>query len=228
MNILLVEDDARVADFLRRGLRADGHVVMHVADGAHGLEAAREGQFAVIILDNMLPGLPGMEVCRQLRADGNKVPVLMLSALNHLDDRISGLRMGADDYLTKPFSFDELLARVDALARRVRDFTEMPPLLTVGDITFDREGLCARRGEEAIDLTARELAILELLMNAPGKIISRSRLLANVWGYDMDPLTNVLDVYIGRLRKKIEAAGSRMRIETVRGFGYRLSARADE
>jgi DNA-binding response OmpR family regulator len=223
MNILVVEDDQRVADFLRRGLLADGHTVIHVDNGAKGLETARSGVYDVIILDVMLPELPGTEVCRQLRVGGSKVPVLMLSAMDQLEDKVAGLRLGADDYLTKPFAFDELVARLDALARRHRDFAEKAAVLVVGDISFDREALVVRCGERIVDLTARELAILELLMQSTGKVVSRSRLLSNVWGYDTDPLTNVVDVYIGRVRRKLESAASATQIQTVRGFGYRLA-----
>jgi DNA-binding response OmpR family regulator len=223
MNILVVEDDQRVADFLGRGLRSDGHNVTHVDNGIHGLEVARDGTFDIVILDLMLPGMHGTELCQKLRIGGSRVPVLMLTAMDSLEDKVGGLRLGADDYLTKPFAFDELVARIDALTRRSRNFQAKASVLAVGDLQLDREAIQVRCRDGVIELTGREFTILELLMSSPGKVVSRTRILANVWGYDSDPLTNVVDVYISRLRRKIEAAGSRTPIETSRGFGYRLA-----
>lgn len=231
MNILVVEDDPRIADFLGRGLRAEGHRVESVANGPAGLAAARAIARAstadphVVILDLMLPGMGGLELCQTLRAEGVGLPILMLSALGAVEDRVAGLRLGADDYLAKPFDFEELLARLEALARRGREARRTSPArLQVGDLVFDRERMQARRAGRVLNLTARELALLELMMSAPGRLFSRERILANVWGVNEDPLTNVVDVYIRRLRAKIDEAGEPPLIHTVRGLGYRLEA----
>ncbi len=231
MNILVVEDDRRVADFLERGLRAEGHVVHVARTGPDGLALAqrlhRERQAAdpptVVLLDVMLPGLSGLEVCQSLRAARVGLPILMLTALGAVEDRVAGLRMGADDYLPKPFAFEELLARIDALARRAHhEPSPQADTLQVGDLVLDLTTLRARRAEQPLELTARELALLELLMRHPGRLFSRERILANVWGTHEDPLTNVVDVYIRRLRSKIDDGRDRALIHTVRGLGYRL------
>lgn len=236
MNILVIEDDARIVSFLQRGLRAEGHAVQVARDGPDGLalarDAARElrqgGASCVVLLDVMLPGLNGVEVCRTLRAENNPLPILMLTALGEVDERVAGLRAGADDYLPKPFDFDELLARIDALARRARTLPgERASQLVVDDLVFDRDSKKVSRGGNVIDLTARELALLELLMSAPGRLFSRERILAGAWGVTEDPLTNVVDVYVGRLRAKIDIGGCRPLIHTQRGLGYRLEASAD-
>ena len=234
MNLLLVEDDARVADFLLRGLRAEGHRVQRAATGPEGLamaqDAAREAargsaadEPTVMVLDVMLPGLSGLEVCQTLRAQQVQLPILMLTALGTLEDRVSGLRLGADDYLCKPFEFEELLARLEALGRRGREHRPAPArLLQVADLELDRERMQARRGGQALALTARELALLELLMSTPGRLFSRERILANVWGTHEDPLTNIVDVYIRRLRSKIDDGQAVPLIHTLRGLGYKL------
>jgi len=234
MNILIVEDDARIASFLLRGLRAEGHRVLHAADGPSGLAMAQDAARAaangdeptLILLDLMLPGLSGLEICQTLRAARVPLPILMLTAQGALEDRVAGLRLGADDYLCKPFEFEELLARLEALARRGREPLAQSPRLTVGDLVLDRERMQARRGAQALALTAKELALLELLMAAPGRLFSRERILANVWGASEDPLTNIVDVYIRRLRAKVEVDGAPALIHTVRGLGYRLEAAA--
>ncbi len=233
MNIVLVEDDPRIADFLLRGLRAEGHHVQRAATGHAGLalaqEAARRLQPAdpptVLVLDLMLPGMSGMDICQTLRAAGVALPILMLTALSTLDDRVAGLRMGADDYLCKPFAFEELLARLEALARRARPLQPgRTARLQVSDLVLDRESMKASRAGQPLSLTARELALLELLMSAPGRLFSRERILASVWGHSEDPLTNVVDVYIRRLRSKIDESHETALIHTVRGLGYRLEA----
>jgi DNA-binding response OmpR family regulator len=237
MNILLVEDDRRIADFLLRGLRAEGHRVEHAPDGPHGLAMARDiarrqqqdaGTAAephVLVLDRMLPGLSGLEVCQTLRAEAVTLPILMLTAMATLDDRVAGLRTGADDYLCKPFEFEELLARLEALARRGRGLRpRQGSLLTVADLVFDRERMRVTRAGRDIALTARELALLELLMSAPGRLFSRERILASVWGTSEDPLTNIVDVYIRRLRAKVDEGFEPALIQTQRGLGYRLEA----
>jgi DNA-binding response OmpR family regulator len=237
MNILLVEDDARIAGFLCRGLRAEGHHVQHAADGPAGLalaqDAAREARPGdpptVLVLDLMLPGLTGLEICQTLRRDQVALPILMLTAQAALEDRVAGLRLGADDYLCKPFEFEELLARLEALARRGRALQpRQQPRLVVADLVLDRERMQASRAGRPLQLTARELALLELLMSAPGRLFSRERILANVWGTHEDPLTNIVDVYIRRLRARIDGPGLPPLIHTARGLGYRLEASACE
>lgn len=233
MNILVIEDDPRIADFLLRGLRAEGHQVRRSANGVEGLamvqDAARNTRCGdlptVVVLDLMLPGMNGMEICQTLRAAGVGLPILMLTALSTLEDRVTGLRMGADDYLCKPFEFEELLARLEALARRVQPMQPGRQVqLAVGDLVLDRTSMRATRGGQVLNLTARELALLELLMSAPGRLFSRERILASVWGQSEDPLTNVVDVYIRRLRGKIDDGRPLPLIHTVRGLGYRLEA----
>lgn len=224
MNVLLVEDEARVADFIDRGLRAENHGVTVAPSGAEGLDLAKTGEFDVIVLDLMLPDMHGYDVCQRLRQEGDHTPILMLTAMDTPEDKVKGLKLGADDYLAKPFDFDELLARIEALHRRAHGFAPSSHLLQVADLVLDRELLEVRRGTETIKLTAKELAILELLMSAPGRVFSRTRILNQVWGYSEDPLTNVVDVYIARLRRKIDTTGREPLFETVRGHGYRLKA----
>ncbi len=224
MNILLVEDEPRVADFIDRGFRAENHGVTVAPTGREGIDLAKTGDFDVVVLDLMLPDMHGYDVCQRLRLEGNHTPILMLTAMDAAEDKIKGLKIGADDYLTKPFDFDELLARLEALARRAHNFAPSSNILQVADLVLDRDLLEVRRGEEVIKLTAKELAILELLMSAPGRVLSRTRILNQVWGYSEDPLTNVVDVYIARLRRKIDTEGRDPLIDTVRGHGYRLKA----
>ena len=229
MNILVVEDEPLVADFLARGLGAEGHVVQVARDGAEGQAYALAGGFDMILLDILLPNRSGLEVCEALRGAGVATPILMLTARDSIADRVDGLRRGADDYVVKPYAFDELLARIDALFRRsVRPSRpEEARHFKCGDLEFDRETLEIRRGSARLELTAKEIGILELLMARPGAVVSRERILNCVWGIHADPLTNVVDVYIGRLRRKLQAHGPPM-IETVRGFGYRLEAEPAE
>lgn len=222
MSILVVEDDARVADFLNRGLRAEGHSVKLARNGADGLALARAGECNVILLDVMLPGMDGMEVCQTLRSEGNLTPILMLTAMAAVEDRVAGLRCGADDYLAKPFAFDELLARIDALRRRSSGTAPASNLLVVADLVFDRDSMRVTRAGKAVALTAKELALLELLMRHPGRLYSRERILSNVWGAQEDPMTNVVDVYVRRLRIKLEDGDSLPLIRTVRGLGYKI------
>lgn len=224
MTILIIEDDDRVASFLKRGLEAEGYGVRIAKDGVSGLANAVARDHRLIILDVQLPGLKGLDLCREARAQGVKTPVLMLTARDTLDDKVSGLNAGADDYLTKPFAFEELIARVNALVRRGGGFEERPARVTVNDLTLDRETLRVRRGDRAIELTSTELAILDLLMTKPGAVYSREKILSAVWGEASDPLTNIVDVYIGKLRRKIDADDDFPLIETVRGRGYRLAA----
>ncbi|KQW56567.1 response regulator transcription factor [Variovorax sp. Root411] len=223
-NILVVEDDPRVADFLQRGLRAEGYGVQLARTGTEGLALARSGEPALLVLDLMLPGLSGLELCQTMRAEGRHVPVLMLTAMSSLEDKVNGLRLGADDYLTKPFAFEELLARIEALLRRGREQRVKASSLQVADLVLDRERMQVTRAGQPIALTAKELAFLELLMSAPGRVYSRERILSNVWGTNEDPLTNVVDVYVRRLRAKIDEGHPLALLKTVRGFGYRLDA----
>lgn len=223
MRILIVDDEARIADFLRRGLRAEGHFCVVASDGESGLALGLDSDFDLILLDLMLPGIHGHEVCQRLRMNKVTTPLIILSSMDRLDDIIAGLRMGADDYMTKPFSFEELLARIETVTRRSSSLSEEAQILEIGPLSFDRKSLrFSVRGVE-MKMTAKELAIIELLMSHPRTLFSRERILSNVWGLNMDPLTNVVDVYIGKLRKKIDHATSESLIETVRGLGYRLN-----
>jgi DNA-binding response OmpR family regulator len=223
LSILIIEDDERVASFLKRGLEAEGFGVTLSRDGVGGLANAGAKEHRVVILDLQLPQMNGLDVCREMRARGIKSPVLMLTARDTLNDKVSGLNAGADDYLTKPFEFDELLARVHALVRRGAGFESRPSRVTVDDLVFDRESLRVRRGDRMIELTSTEIAILDLLMTKPGTVYSREKILNVVWGESIDPMTNLVEVYIGKLRKKIDGEGDRPLIETLRGRGYRLA-----
>lgn len=224
MKILVVEDERRVADFIARGLAAEGHGVTLAGDGEAGLAAARAGSFDVLIVDVMMPVLSGRAMVAALRHAGNHVPVIMLTALDEIEERVAALREGADDYLCKPFAFDELLARIEALTRRASRWQgDAGRRMVAGNIVFDRDTLVVTVGGTVVTLTRKELGILELLMRRPGHVLSRERILSSVWGASEDPLTNVVDVYIARLRKKLDDAGDPGRIETVRGHGYRLA-----
>lgn len=228
MNILLVEDEARIAEFIRRGLNAEGWQVCAAPDGETALTMFDTETFDVILLDLMLPGISGQDVCRRMRTKGNLTPILMLTALGDVEDRVQGLKMGADDYLVKPFDFDELVARIQALTRRARasqDTQARPHLLVSGPLRFDTTSLDVRCGDELVCLTPKERDILRLLLANPGKILSRERILSTVWRVTEDPLTNVVNVYIGRLRKKLGACGEP--IETIRSLGYRYNAGVD-
>ncbi len=222
MNILLVEDEARVADFIRRGLAAEGWAVDHASDGEDALEHAASNSYDLILLDLMLPGIQGQDVCRKLRARKSKTPILMLTALDSPEEKVDGLKMGADDYLAKPFDFDELIARVEALHRRatgyVADASEK--VLTNGCLTFDRSSLQVTVDGKEIELSKKERDLLLLFLTNTGRVLSRERILNSVWGLNADPLTNVVDVYVGRLRRKIGAEGER--IVTLRNVGYRM------
>lgn len=222
MRILVIEDDNRVAEFLDRGMRAEGYVVQVARNGTEGLAMARAGDYTLILLDVMLPGINGMEVCQTLRSEGRYVPILMLTAMSTVEDRVTGLRCGADDYLGKPFAFEELLARIEALHRRGPMQLEADSTLTVGDLVFDRNKMRVNRAGRVLHLTAKEMALLELLMRLPGRLYSRERILANVWGVHEDPLTNVVDVYVRRLRAKLDDGHAVKLIKTVRGLGYKL------
>lgn len=225
---LLVEDDERVRRFVIRGLQTEGYVVSTAADGVQGLELACRESFDVLILDLMLPGMSGKELCHRLRAAGVQVPILMLTALDALEDKVEGLRSGADDYLTKPFDFEELVARIEALVRRSRGTLPNPStVLRAGDVVLDREAHVVRRAGKPVELTTTEFQLLDLLMSNSGKVLSRTRILMKIWNYDSDPLTNVVDVYIRRLRAKLGWDAERGPIRTLRGYGYKLEADAE-
>ncbi|MCV3271300.1 response regulator transcription factor [Roseobacter sinensis] len=222
MNILLIEDELRVADFIRRGLKAEGWVVEHAEDGETGLEILQDRGFDVIVLDLMLPGISGQQVCQKLRARGSKTPVLMLTALDSTDERVAGLRLGADDYLPKPFDFDELIARIHALHRRVTGYAsdDDDGKLRHEGLVYDSVAMVLTVDGKVVDLSAKERELIAILMGSRNRALSRERILNSVWGTHEDPMTNVVDVYIGRLRKKLGPYGSL--ITTVRGAGYRF------
>lgn len=226
MRILLVEDDDRVASFLERGLRAEGYFVVRASDGKEGLDLALEGDFNLVLLDVMLPGLNGFEVCQALRMKHYPAPIIMLTAMDESQDIVKGLKLGADDYVTKPFAYEELLARIEAVTRRQGGSSPVVNnSLVLGDLVFDRDSYIVTLAGDEISLTVKEMAILELMMTNPGKYLSRERILSNVWGMEMDPMTNVVDVYIGKLRKKLTLPGREdSMIETKRGIGYRLNS----
>lgn len=223
MNILLIEDENRVADFVRRGLASEGWCIDHACDGEEGLKYAQASSYDVIVVDLMLPGIQGQDVCRKLRARGYTNPILVLSALDSPQEKAEGLRIGADDYLAKPFDFDELIARLEALHRRATTYTAnaSEATLTVGEIIFNRASMQVTVGESEIELSNKERALLVLFMSNVGRVLSRERILNTVWGANADPLTNIVDVYVGRIRRKIGKEGGR--IVTVRNVGYRMS-----
>lgn len=222
MRILIVEDEAKMARLLHRGLTEHGHVVHVAATGDSAVDVASAEPFDVVLLDVMLPGTDGFGVCRRLRDQSVWTPVLMLTARSSVDDRVRGLDAGADDYLVKPFAFEELLARIRALARRGAE--ERPTVLVVGDLSLDPATREVRRGDRLIDLSARELALLDALMRRPGQVFTRQQLLDHAWDVAYESRSNVVDVYIRYLREKIDRPFGRESLVTVRGLGYRLCA----
>lgn len=220
--ILLIEDDRTTADYIRKGLAEHGHVVDHCDDGRSGLFMATDGGYDAIILDRMLPGLDGLGVLSALRAANIPTPVLLLSALGSVDDRVTGLTAGSDDYLVKPFAFAELLARIALLMRRGNGAAGIETVLTCGPLRMDLLKREVRRGGRAIDLQPREFRLLEYLLRHAGQVVTRTMLLEGVWDYHFDPGTNVIDVHVSRLRRKIDPEGDASMIQTVRGAGYRL------
>lgn len=220
--VLLVEDDRRIVDFIKRGLEAEGYVIDVAENGRDALALAQQVEYPLIVLDRMLPLVDGLDVCRTLRGEGRSSLILMLTAKGDLQDKIDGLRGGADDYLTKPFAFDELLVRMEALLRRGR-YQDPEKVLRVADLTLDPAARKAVRGTREISLTAKEFALLSYLMANAGTVLSRTRLLNNVWEYGFDPGTKLIDVYIRYLRKKIDAGEEKPLIQTVRGFGYKIA-----
>jgi two-component system OmpR family response regulator len=223
MKILVVEDNQRVADFITKGLRESGHTVEHAGNGRDGLFLAASEPHDVIVMDRMLPGnIDGLAIIEALRNAGNRTPILILSALDAVDERIKGLRSGGDDYLTKPFAFGELLARLDALGRRSAG-TDSERSLQVGDLRMDLLSRRVTRGSRAITLQPREFKLLEYLMRHANQVVTRTMLLEAVWEYNFDPQTNVVDVHISKLRQKIELDSERPLVRTVRNAGYMLS-----
>lgn len=221
MNILLAEDEPRVATFIKKGLLEEGHMVDVATDGVEALSLAHVGSYDVIVLDVMLPGKNGFQVTAELRATGHSTPILMLTAKDSSEDIVRGLDVGADDYLTKPFDFAELLARVRAVGRRVQPV--QPHLLRFGDIEVDRIQHEVRCAGESVELTPTEFRLLEALMRTPGQVIKRTELLDRVWGMRFDPGTSLIDVHITNLRKKLEAGGGARAIIAVKGVGFKLA-----
>jgi two-component system OmpR family response regulator len=221
VHVLIIEDDPEAARYLEKGLRESGYTCEHAADGREGLFRATEGRYDLIIADRMLPGLDGLAVVTALRQQGITTPVLILSALGTVDDRVRGLRAGGDDYLTKPFAFSELLARVEALMRR-QPATVAVTRFKVADLELDLLARRATRGGREIDLTAKEFQLLEFLMRHAGQVVTRTMLLESVWDLHFDPQTNLIDVHMSRLRQAVDRGFDRALIHTVRGSGYAL------
>ncbi len=223
MHILVIEDERRLANLVRRALQEEGHKVEVSNDGAEGLNMAETTGYDLLVLDLMLPHLDGVEICRRLRSTGSDVRILMLTARDTVEDRVAGLEAGADDYLVKPFSFTELIARVRALARRqIQPQVEIE--LTSGDLVLDLQRHQARRDGRTIELTAKEFQLLEYLMRNAGYVMTRTQILDQVWGYNLDSFSNVVDIYVHYLRNKIDRDFSEPLIRTVRGVGYSLKA----
>lgn len=221
MHILIVEDEQRLARLVARVLGEERHVVDVANDGDTGMDLALRGTYDLLILDLMLPGRSGLDICKQVRARKLQPAILMLTARGSIEDRVAGLRIGADDYLVKPFAMEELVARVDALLRRGRAITDTQRL-QVGDLTLDLLRREAQRDGRIIELTAKEFALLEYLMRHPGQVLTRTQIIDHVWRYDSDALSNVVDIYIHYLRDKIDRASARPMIKTMRGVGYRI------
>ena len=218
MKILVIEDDRTVGQYVKHGLEEQRFTADLVDDGLEGLRVASTGHYDVIVMDLRLPGMTGTEIVRTLRDRGVTTPVLMLTAQDSVEFKVAGLRAGADDYVTKPFSFEELLARVEALSRRPREVA--PAVLVVDDLSLDVGAREVRRGEQKLDLTPKEYLVLEYLMRHPGRVMSRTLITEYVWDYHFDPGTNIVDVVINRLRKKVDAGSAKKLIHTVRGVGY--------
>ena len=223
MHLLIVEDDDETAAYMRKGLTEAGYTVDHANNGRDGLFMATSGSFDAIIMDRMLPGLDGLAVVQAMRAAKIGTPVLILSALGQVDDRVKGLRAGGDDYLSKPFAFSELLARIEALLRR-RDVASVETKLALGDLELDLLTRQVRRAGKPIDLQPREFRLLEYLMRHAGQVVTRTMLLEGVWDYHFDPQTNVIDVHISRLRQKLDKGFEKPMLHTMRGAGYSIRA----
>ncbi len=222
MRILVIEDDLEAAAYMVKGLKETGCIVDHAADGKEGLFMAAGENYDALIVDRMLPGMDGLSIIQTLRSTGNKTPVLILSALGEVDDRVQGLRAGGDDYMTKPYAFAELQARLEALLRRGK-IEAANTKLTVADLEMDLVSRTVRRANKIIDLQPKEFALLEYLMRHAGSIVTRTMLLEKVWDYSFDPQTNVIDVHISRLRQKIDKGFGKQLLHTIRGAGYSLN-----
>ena len=222
MRVLFVEDEPKIANFVRTGLAEQGFVVDYCENGNEALALALDQDYDVLVLDIMVPGKDGLAILKQLRQSGRSTPVILVTARGELDDRLTGLNLGADDYITKPFFVEELVARIHAVVRR--SVGERQNLLTVADLKLDRITREVSGQGHTIELTTREFNLLEYLMRSPGRVFTRTQILEHVWGYDFNPGTNVVDVCIQRLRKKIDGAGEPSHIENVRGVGYRFRA----
>lgn len=220
MRVLVVEDQDRIASFIEKGLKGQGFVVDLVHDGDDGYALATTEPYDAIVLDIMLPGRDGLSILKNLRKKGSSVPVLLLTARSELDERLEGLNLGADDYMTKPFYIEELIARLHTIVRRASG--EATHVLKVEDLLMDLVSRVVKRGDEEIQLSMREFSLLEFLMRSPGRVLSRMQICEHVWNYTFDPDTNLVDVYIQRLRKKIDKEFPTKLIETVRGVGYRI------
>ncbi len=223
MRILVIEDDTQAANYIARGLKEQGHLVEHAGDGEEGLALAQEDRFDALVVDRMLPKLDGLSIVSSLRDGGVRTPVLFLSALGEVDDRVKGLKAGGDDYLTKPFAFSELSARLEALVRRGAP-EDVQTKLKVADLEIDMLARRCTRGGQRIDLQPREFKLLEYLMRNAGQVVTRTMLLENVWEYHFDPQTNVIDVHISRLRSKIDKDFDEPLLKTIRGSGYTIRA----
>jgi DNA-binding response OmpR family regulator len=222
MRVLVVEDEERIARFLKKGLEEESYAVDVVRDGASALDWVAGASYDLILLDVMLPGLTGFEVCRLLRQREVSTPILMLTARDEVDDRVTGLDAGADDYLPKPFAFKELLARIRALTRRATVSPTANTLIELADLSLDTVTHRAKRGERDIELTVKEYALLDYLMRNPRRPLSRTQIRESIWGYDYYGASNVVDVYVRHLRQKLEANGEPPLIQTVRGVGYKI------
>ncbi len=222
MKILVIEDSKKISSFIKSGLKSEGYTVDAAFDGEEGLFMAQEGEYDIIILDIMLPKMDGLSLCKKLRDEGHKSPIIMLTAKDTVDDRVKGLDAGADDYITKPFSFEELLARVRALTRRARGHEGK--MLKVGELKLDVESFSAERDGKNIVLSGTEFKLLKYLMENAPKTLSKTRILENVWGYDFSPESNIVDVYIKYLRNKIDKGHKKPLIQTVHGIGYKICA----
>jgi len=223
MQILLIEDDKTVADFITKGLQQVGHCIVHMSNGKQGLSMAIDNEFDLLIVDRMLPELDGLSIVKALRAIGKNFPIIFLSALADVEERVKGLKAGGDDYLVKPFAFSELLARIEVLAKRVPAIQQtQETLLTFSDLRMDLLKRQVTRGGEVIELLTKEFNLLEQLVRSPGQVFTRTMLLESVWGYHFDTKTNVIDVHISNLRKKIDEGFSSSILQTVRGTGYKV------
>jgi heavy metal response regulator len=222
MRILLVEDERNVASFIKKGLEEEFYSVDIAEDGSEGLLLSRTNDYDLVILDIMLPGINGVELCKKIRERDRRIPILMLTAVDSIESKVQGLESGADDYLTKPFAFSELLARIRALLRRVPDTVSE---LTIEDLRMELLSRRVFRGDKEIDLTPKEFSLLEYLLRNKGKVLSRTQIIENVWGYNFDPGSNVVDVHIKFLREKIDSESGKKLIHTIRGAGYILKAK---